>query len=270
MKKKKIGITYFLNKRLKPNILNGESFYPVYSRIVFNRSNTEIAFPSGICWQGLTDAQFNEIFGQRLNTDVNSEIASFEQFLEIIIRFEHRVVGDAYRVAGLSKKYYFYSLPICEEIERYIKQALLNELAQHLTNDQVSTVSHEAMSLEEAYYLAKDHIFTQLEDALPKNLITEMTAYIEFKAYTSLKEPLSFMKYTDGEPLPITSYDWALGGIQTEFKNFLLSEHSKKEVFEASPLSSPTKRFYSDFKSTPFQVASCLKSIDCMIISVSV
>jgi hypothetical protein len=263
MKQKKIGITYFLNHRLKPHRDSEENRYPVYARIVFNRTSTIIPFPMYSYLFGMTEEEYKDAFGKRLDKDVNEQIAYFEREVNQIVRFEYSVLGEKYRVAGLADKLSSYQQPISTHIGRFIKAEFREFIHPKILEKQLDRICHDAMAFEDCFYIAQDLLIPELKSILPLSLKNKIIAYSEFKAFEiQLDIPADSFPF---DRQPPNLFDWASGFTQLKFKKFLMYPRDKSSLSPNEPPNSPIFQLHNDFYCTPALVATCLESIDWMI-----
>lgn len=260
-KQKKIGIKFFLNKRLKPEVIDDKEYYRVYVRVAYNRLSTQFYFPLLYGFGYLTEEQFERFFVQRQEHRINEQVQYFEKLIETVIRFESRVTGDDYQITGLPSRLEYYQQPMLPEMERHLKQCLRDHLQEALPAGQLDAAFHKAMFLEDSFYLVADNIKPGLKESLPLKLSNEIAAFVQFRAFAG--------QYNGLEREYFIFLDWLEGRHQIAFKEFLFSPDDSREIFKNESPSSPAIRFYKDFPIDPLKIPICLQSIDNMILSIA-
>jgi hypothetical protein len=202
-KEKKIGIKYFLNKKLKP--IQGSAFlmYPLYVRIHFNGENTTfpIWFPSIEDYMMKSD-YFGEIFFEQIGyldeeafgliievhdvEEVRKEIKSIEKKLEKAIRFEYSILGDKFTLKGFKNRFDVYLQLFRPFAEKDLIKRLQKEIKEKQIKvpEEVLVYFHE--SFVQQFYLSVDkYVKGKLKNQLSKDF---MDKYICFLSMAKFEE----------------------------------------------------------------------------------
>jgi len=120
-KQSKITVKHFLNKRLKPKLIDNKEKYPLYVQIIFQTKTTQIksqAFKDiGIETSFLTDLE--------LNANDYFLIKERENIESIILKFEQKSKEINFSV--FSEIYKKYTVLMSELIEKYLYNLFLKE-----------------------------------------------------------------------------------------------------------------------------------------------
>jgi hypothetical protein len=253
MKQKKLKISYFLNDRLKITVLDGNRHYPVYTRVVFNRTSTIFPFPEASL---ATPSDYKKHFEKRENPWINKSIERFENMVEKIVRFEYNLTGEKYSVSGLNLRLRDYEFgDILSGIDDIMHIALLVFLKDKVSEQEWLSVSHKSLTFIEAWYLAADNFFPMLLRELPDELATKAVAFAEFMVFCFIQE----------EQRKYKMLDWLSSDLQTEFKSFLLTPD---KPYPDKLINNPSlSRFYNDYRSKPIQTAACMRAMDLMVLN---
>lgn len=106
-KEKKITVKHYLNRELKPMVhyRTGEVSFPVYTKIIFDRKNTQFRL-----WEHyFTIEQFEECFENKEDDSWLKEIEDSELLINKIIRKEHKELGDSFKLHNIKNRIEFYS-----------------------------------------------------------------------------------------------------------------------------------------------------------------
>ncbi|MCB0583673.1 MAG: hypothetical protein KDD10_30615 [Phaeodactylibacter sp.] len=253
-KEKKINITYYLNKNLKPFEVNGEKQYRVYATIGYNRMNTKILF--FVHEHGyLTEDQFEEFFVKKTNPTINEQVRGFEQNVTKIIRFEAKEVGDKYSISGISDRLDHYHQNMSRELEKHLQQQLHEFSNGQLPGTDFRSTFHDAMKLEDSFLIIEKQI-PGFQEKLPANLVDRLTAYYQFRG---------FIRTYDKN---VRCLDWLDLPTQIAFKEHLFSSHEIEDLFPNEAKHSPFLRLYQQFPLILEKIPTYLKSMDKMLVGI--
>lgn len=103
---KKISIKFFLNKNLKPLIINDIKTYPVYIRVTYNRKSTTFKFetseyPDGLYLELKQEKNFED-------AKIYPQFLAFEKVIETLVEKEVRRKKDRFDVKGIGDKIFTY------------------------------------------------------------------------------------------------------------------------------------------------------------------
>lgn len=262
-KQKKIGIKYYLNKRLNPSKLGDGDHFPVYVRVIYNRESSQFYFPLLYGDGTLNEEKFESFFTNRSNQKINKQIDRFDSLIIDIIRFESSKIGDKYKIKGLSKKISNYYGSIIPEFENHLKKCLESELSG---NEKISfsDISHEVLFFFEVYYLIEGVLNKDLKSELSDSLVNKILAYINLLAFSNT---FNFPVLEDN---PWQFIDWVRDEkLKANFKDFLFNQHVQSKEFPNKDKDSRIQKLYNEYKCTEIQIPKCLKTIDLVVIELT-
>ncbi len=210
-KEKKIGIKFILNKRLKPIVFEGEDYFPVYCVVVYNRMSNQISFTPTYKFGYLTEKEFHSFVEERTDANIRSELEDFERTIEAIIRFEHRIQADNFRLTGLKDKISSYRQNMLRALEIALNRLLLK-------HHPLDGIDPERLTFGELY-----HIIEAKDPEIRQRINGPLEAQIE--AFLSL---LSFLHTQEGSA-PVL-LDWLDPAFQAKYRN---------TIFNVDPINDP-------------------------------
>ena len=254
-KEKKIGIRYYLNTQLNPQVLKGEDHFPVYVRVVYNRLNTQFFFPLLYKASYITAKEFQDFFVDRSNPEINKQIETFEDELKKIVRFEFKIKGDSFHIRGIADKLFVYHRSLVELIEKLLIVELRGFATKAAGNNKVQDLIHDAWHFPEMYYLIQNNLIPNLKENLPDKMKIRIAAFINYIAFRSQSNTENFVK----------AIHWIDRSHQIEFKDFLLNQ-DLEQVFKGERKTSPSIRLFHEYKVKPNEAPKCLAVMDQMVV----
>jgi hypothetical protein len=250
-KQKKIGIKYFLNKKLK-SICKGETiFHPLYVRVHFNGENTNfpIWFPAiqeyfeankiaeKIHFDTigyLDECDFERFLVRSESKEVNKEVSQLESQIEEAIRFEYSMLGDKSSLKGFKERFNQYLELFRPFGEKDLIQKLHKEIEGKTKNipEEVLIYFHDFF-LEEFYKSLQKYIGKDLKKHLSADFINQ---YICFLCMATFEEQLG---------VNYTILEWVSNlKLQKTFMEFLFDVVSTKgEVHDLANNRLPNYKF---------------------------
>lgn len=235
-KGKKIGIKYFLNKKLKPVKTGAFLMYPLYVRIHFNGENTTfpIWFPSIEEYMNNSD-YYNDVFFEQIGyldeeafnliidihdvKEVRKEIKSMENKLENAIRFEYSILGDKFTLKGFKDRYDIY----LQLFRPFAEKDLIKRLQQEIKEkeievpEEVLVYFHESF-IEQFYLSVEKYSKGKLENQLSKDFMNKYLCFLSMARFEELVAKKEF-----------TIIDWVSDlKLQKDFMDFLFKIVSEK------------------------------------------
>jgi hypothetical protein len=210
IKEKKIGIKYFLNKKLKPVKTGSFLMYPLYVRIHFNGENTTfpIWFPSIEEYMNKSD-YFNDIFFEQIGyldeeafnliidihdvQEVREEIKSMERKLEKAIRFEYSVLGEKFTLKGFKDRFDVY----LQLFRPFAEKDLIARLQQEIKEkeievpEEVLVYFHESF-LEQFYLTVDKYVKGNLKNQLSEDFMNKYLCFICMARFEELESKKEF------------------------------------------------------------------------------
>lgn len=250
-KQKKINITYYLNKKLKPLHVGKENHYRVYATIGYNRMNTKILF--FVHEHGyLTEDQFEEFFAKKTNQSINEQVMEFEEKVTKVIRFEAKEIGERYSVSGIGNRLDHYHQLMHRELEKHLQKQLHEFSVDQLPGEDLRAIFHDVMMLEDSYMIIEKKI-PSIRKKLPVHLVDRLTTYYQFRG---------FIRTYDKE---VRCLDWLDLPTQIAFKEFLFTPHQITALFPNEAKHSPFLRLYQQFPLVTEKTPIYLRSMDKML-----
>lgn len=122
----------------------GETIYPLYVRIVFNRKNTRFPYiyNGPLAHSIFTDDSTRRFFVvnsrdivlQELSPlDIEADFQKYHEQLTKIIQYEYRTLGDHQNVVGIYARFLRYNVPLSILFREEISEGLLDFLEDKLT-----------------------------------------------------------------------------------------------------------------------------------------
>jgi hypothetical protein len=204
IKEKKIGIKYFLNKRLKSICRNGIEFFPLYMRIYYESQNTSFSvwFPSIQDYYAQTlqedkmhfdligyidKEDFKRLFIERKVSQVNKEIEIVEYNFRKLIKFEDQKEDGSYKLRGIKERYHKYINPFLSFGEKDLIRKLHSEIDEKGIKipDEVRIYFKEHF-IEKFFETVQKYVNKDLTKVLSSQFIYEYTCYLcmrYFEAY---------------------------------------------------------------------------------------
>lgn len=125
---RKISVTFFLNKNVKPDshthspLLSGIDLYPLYLQVTYNRRNTQFRSFYHTNYSNLKDAFSGKEEGEH---------RKYEESLIIkVVEYEVRNLGKDFTLRGISDRYLNYSDNIANPIDKYFRDIIYNALVK--------------------------------------------------------------------------------------------------------------------------------------------
>jgi hypothetical protein len=228
-KEKKIGIKFFLNKKLKSVKNDGIVFHPLYVRIHFNGQNTNfpVWLPSIFAYYHKTNDQtrlqvvadgdyldekgFQELIEDRKDKYVREALEKYEDEFRKIIRFEYKMKGEKFTLKGFHDRYIKYIQLFNPFGEKNLIQRFTIEI-----KDNNLPVPNEVLIFFSDHFVEKFYqSIGQYTDGEPshffsKDLLNKMVCYISMKSFS----------YYSGDQYSL--FDWITDTkLQEDFLNFL-------------------------------------------------
>ncbi len=255
MNEKKVTVSVFLNKRLKPVFLHEKKAYPIYVRVVYDRNNTQ--FPINLkgffedrAYKKIggqiigendryaTESQFDQIEKGLYTSSLESDfrvpaIVVITRRIEDIVRFEIQKFKERFSLKGLGSRVDFFF------------QGAIDVMDQNLTEDLISFLSQseywefaKPLKRSEPFYRNYDHVCDPILNGffkLPDDF------YIKIEAFFLLAAAGD--KYRDLNSV----YFWHLNDGKKQFESFL--SENRLLFNENELLKLPLRNFFARYVS---------------------
>lgn len=211
-KEKKIGITYYLNRRLKPV---GDAKFPVYMRITFNRKQAEIKCDPDLYWNEHELVRFLE--HRETGSCVGTEklLVGNEVVLNDIVREKYEREKDQFSLRGLSVEFNYNLSNVFETVHSAVVEAMKIEFGNILSPAQYSMIN--IVNVADGYHLTKA-LVPDLKKKISERLKVMLQTFSTLSMFFILHS--NFELFGKGK----TVYAWEKKGRKIEFWNFLDSE----------------------------------------------
>lgn len=261
VKKKKVGIKHFLNKQLKPTLDEGKYRFSLYTRITFNRKNTQ--FPSYLPLSifGLTEEEYTSYFENRKNEGQLKEVEEFNKEVEKIIQFEFEILGDGFSLRNFNDRYSSYhdnlillaNDMVSRKLSDFVK-GLSSDILNEDKKTSINTLLTDAPFFASNYKLLSDFI-PNLRAMIPNDLALELTALIHL-SYARLQMTKEY------EPFDVNRIDWLNIDIRRQYKEYILNQPTEEEIFKKEAKNSPVRFLYNEFAINPNMVGNYLTVVN--------
>ncbi|WP_282782797.1 hypothetical protein [Phaeodactylibacter xiamenensis] len=208
-KEKKVGISFFLNTRLKPYILQGEKRYPVYVRVVFNRMNHQFKFYLPTIDGRATEEEYEQLIERQENKECNDFVNSFKAKVEAIIKAEDQFYGDKYTLKGFSKDLPHYDVNLFTVLETRLKYLLIK------FGEATETIDPDCYSLWAILEMLGKEDVLHFLSSLPGDLQISLRSFVYLSGYIG-------RDWQEDAPVT-TALDWFTTPLAQHFSEFLLS-----------------------------------------------
>lgn len=217
-RKKKINFRYYLNRKLKARLANGEEQYPLYLRITFNRKQTEMKVSlhgdDEIYWtdKELEQFEYRRAHGGAINLE--RIILQQEDVLETIIRQEYEQQGDDFHLRGMNDRLHRYLQTVLSILNDNAVKALELEASTLLPPDKLKSI--KLVAADDGYFLLK----ALLPDIHKQLSETAMIILQALSSWSYFQSPYSHFKAKD-EWNKGTLFAWHLMGEKKAYREFL-------------------------------------------------
>ncbi len=258
VREKKVGIKYYLNKRLKSTLIEDVDLFPVYVSVTYNRSNTQFPFFLLNASGGITEKTFEESIVNRKNKELDLLLKSYENNIKNAVRYESKILGEEFTLKGLSKRVYLYENNLLSTIEKYILNQFRIFVSQYLDRKSMKKIFNDFHFFVDSYYMVKNDYIEDLKNVLPYALQINITAYIQYIAFGSSKEGKEDIEN------PIKIKDWLSEQIKDSFRTYLMKSN-EYHIFPKESEKSPIIKLYKDFPINRIDIKKYLLAIDLII-----
>lgn len=260
-KEKKIGISYYLNKKIKSIEVNGVVKRSVYMRITFNRKQSEIkCFIQGtpnLYWSEKQLATFlrHREIGKPIG--IEKILLANEKVFEDIIRKKYARLGDRLFLKGISKILESYLSSLLGIVNEKSLKHLESELKNLLSKDQYEML--KIVAVPEGYFLAKA-LVPDLDDRLSQNLRITLQVFSSIETFLSLFNPVKLTGNAN------SVYAWKELGGRVAYEKFLhlVSKPTSSVWSKLDEMSSnsPNIRLFYEFCTKDFKVNKLINVVD--------
>lgn len=259
-KEKKIGFYYYLNKDLKPQLLEGVEHYPVYVRIAYSKNNTKFFFPVLYKASYITNQEFDKFFSDRNNPIINKQIESFEREITYIVRFESKVLGDKFSFKSLSKKRVNYQENLSRQFEKYVCARFIDEAYNETKNDNISEIYSDYLSFWDTF-----HLVTKISP----NVLTIISSDLKLaiKAFIGLR--VSDFKGIIDENLGLRIIDWLDEEVPIRYKDSILGLDAIETHFKRESKNSPVWDVLNQITIEKQEISKYLRIIEKTIVEIT-
>lgn len=217
-RKKKINFRYYLNRKLKARLANGEEQYPLYLRITFNRKQTEMKVSlhgdDEIYWTDKELEQFDYCRAHGGAINLEKIILQQEAVLEDIIRKEYEQKGDDFHLRGMNDRLHRYLQTVLSILNGNGVKVLELEASTLLPPDKLESITFVAA--DDGYFLLK----ALLPDIHKQLSETSMIILQALSSWAYFQSPYSHFKAED-ERNKGTLFTWHLKGEKKAYRDFL-------------------------------------------------
>jgi len=213
---RKISVTFFLNKNVKPD--SGSVFpfqpeikrYPLYLQVTYNRRNTQ--------FRSFYRCHF-AILEQAFASKEEKEHRKYEESLiKKVIEYEIKHLGKDFQLKGISDRYLDYSDSIINSIDKYFRNIIY---------DAVAKVDSEFFKIlnpwnlqgvpYEIYYKAAIKLHPDLDQKLPSDFPEELNL-------SSI-----FLDWINKQKVEIRLIDWLDRSAIITFESYLIKKRYSKD-----------------------------------------
>ena len=201
-KEKTITIKHFVNFDVKPKMVDGDEFYPVYTQIVYNRKNTK--FKTKISGDPILVKKELELKDSNYLNKSN-DILNQNDKIETIIRYEESILNDSFSLKGIGNRLVTYNSPIINiykelyknsSVEKYLKSVLTYD--DYTYWDNLEDINSQ---IEQIYYYdfkTGGNYNGLILSGMPKKIKEQLELYEQMKLFFEVA-------FTKND---ITIYEW--------------------------------------------------------------
>lgn len=241
-KEKKIGFSYSLYKRAKPEINEkGEPQYPLYVKVIFNQKSTRFPFYVQSSdykkYFSLSEREFEEEL-YTYNEEMDANLSTFiERRFKNIIRHEYSIFEDSYRITGIMDRFQKYSMSLIDIVENEFRIRIFDQLGDHFTYNEFKRLkkiskmkSYESKEDFNALLIELSQIFEEkgkIPDYAYNEILQEIELFVEILAFNNFYSIPTL-------PRNLNLYAWIVDKkSRTEFISYLQSKERAKNIRES-------------------------------------
>lgn len=214
-RRSKIGIRYYLEKKVKPRKQFYELTYPVYVQVVYKGKNSGFKLLSlGSPHDYYSERDFEE-------TNFENLFHKEENYIRLIVRHEEKKLGEKFTLKGLGKRLKLYFEPIQQILGSILDEFLSSKL------DKLNLHKPGAQFFKRGNLLDKYSFTKEVSSDFKDNLVEEEIVLLASFFYLDL--------FVRKEETDVLNVDWLLTNKKQEFSDLLKRSIDKPKVLSQIP-----------------------------------
>ena len=252
-REKTIGFNYYPYKTAKHKEYNdnGEEVFPVYMNVNFSGKSTKFPLVFGDKEMGIEKVKFSE---NEINDGIRDSILikNIENILTSIIRYESKIVGEKYKVAGIKYRLDIYTSLLDDILEDMMIEILDEFLGDYITHNEylkidelyhLDETEYSFPSSEYSFFIRYKYFDTnsfRIKKNMPEQLKLQVVSFLAIVLFRSK------FRGDDGIKMLL---QWMLGSkLKTELRDFINSGSMMKAAKVLEKSDDNFQFVYRDFK----------------------
>lgn len=264
-REKKIGVRFFLNKRLKAIEVLGVKNYPIYVQITFDRKTHQCLAPLG----HLSEVQFEKVIDGNSDSELSKQLRLFENKIISVIRGEYSILQDKFSFKGFTERLEKYDRSLLSVLENDVIAHFMESMGKELKPSELQSLDNELFSIWDLYKITTETFSDAYEKALTKELRITLLCMLYLSGFVGNH----YKPDRDNEFDYVKVIDWLNSDLAQSFKDFLLLHAPIREkeqkmslnFFKNESTKSPVLKMFYSFNLEQFDISLIISRVNKVI-----